>query len=225
MRNLSKRHIVLVKLKAPSSRLAIEPSPHPGLVVYLVFQPATAGSSRHLSLGFSVRMRKRFSRHFSCWNLIKKINLWTFDSRRDTKYNGARSPIFCSVRVSRKPKNSNCTQTLIDGTHEAAGELPPKATESHREIRRQSPPVPTTNSSWECLGPLPRQSCWRSCSQPGTGCRMSCKLAQLIYFNTNLTLIVPAPHFISLRFTELHSISGPMRFTSFLPKERAGLRT
>lgn len=28
-------------------------------------------------------MRKRFSRHFSCWNLIKKINLWTFDSRRD----------------------------------------------------------------------------------------------------------------------------------------------
>lgn len=30
-------------------------------------------------------MRKRFSRHFSCWNLIKKINLWTFDSRRDKK--------------------------------------------------------------------------------------------------------------------------------------------
>lgn len=129
MRNLSKRHIVLAKLKAPSSHLAIEPSPYPELVVYLVFQPA--GSSRHLSLGFSVRMRKRFSRHFSCWNLIKKINLWTFDSRRDTKYNGARSPIFCSVRVSRKPKNSNsnCTQTLIDGTHDAAGELPPKATE------------------------------------------------------------------------------------------------
>jgi len=92
---------------------------------------------------------------------------------------------------------------------------PPRATEIHR----QSPPVPTTNSSWECLGLVPRYP-WifkaeevelededgdGDSEQPEAGCRMSCKLAQLIYFNTNLTLIVPAPHFISLHFTALHS--------------------
>lgn len=168
--------------------------------------------SRRLS-DFSVRMRKRFSRHFSCWNLIKKINLWTFDSRRDTKIkkNPKRSRLLLPEHPQVRPSQ---TQTLIDGTHDAAGELP-----FHREPPSQPPISPSSDDKFKLGMPWPSLSASGS-MEPGTcnGCRMSCKLAQLIYFNTNLTLIGNAPqlsptqpssaqlsaHFISLHFTALH---------------------
>jgi len=76
---------------------------------------------------FSVRMRKRFSRHFSCWNLIKKINLWTFDSRRDTKYNGGKirkkktnliySPIFIGSYGDPKSLSNSKLHADFDRWH------------------------------------------------------------------------------------------------------------
>jgi len=104
---------------------------------------------------------------------------------------------------------------------------PPRATEIHR----QSPPVPTTNSSWECLGLVPRypwryqgggggaggwgrgQGLWATWSRVPHELQVSAINLFQHEFNSHRARS-------SLHFTPLHCTSFPMRFTSFLWKER-----
>lgn len=139
---------------------------------------------------------------FHAENLIKKINLWTFDSRRDKNRDGQQHlplslshsfslPLLLWLSLLRVLKlhadfdrwHSRCCRLLLpqlgNDNFNWNGACNVRAYVCVCVLSR---PWPNTRTEKDSAG----QSVARRVCHV---CRMSCKLAQLIYFNTNLTLI------------------------------------